>query len=480
MSYLNSNYLRLILAISSVCLLPTFPAHATIAAGADASVWDSAVAASSTLDPVGGSGQLNGEFILDTLDQGTSAIQVGLRAQRRFFGPDWTRVGNIYFVDAGESSPGLATWNFDWHLDFGTSNEDTGVSASLESQLLKSLAPLNMLDFTVELLIDTDPSSATDFTVTNLGDAFPEEATDVRLSQESTNIGFFSIPGYDPDVAATYDFQLRVVDPESGDTLAESQIKVVVDAASTDTVDLAVSAMDSVDPVVVSSGGPSSLTYPMVVANNGPDDATGVILSEDLMLPSGVTISSGPTVSAGAIAGDAPSFEWTLGPLAMGASATLTVDLSVAPSTSLGTDIISSTATVTAVDEPDSNSFNQTATASTSVTCPDNESDGVCNDEDNCPDTPNADQTDTDGDGNGNICDLCFGDDETGDTDGDGACDEVDQCLGNDLSGDADMDGICADRDCDDEDPENGCEIFTDGFESGNTSLWSAAVGEPT
>jgi hypothetical protein len=42
-----------------------------------------------------------------------------------------------------------------------------------------------------------------------------------------------------------------------------------------------------------------------------------------------------------------------------------------------------------------------------SVSCPDRDGDGVCDVEDNCPDTPNAEQTDTDGDGFGDACDNC-------------------------------------------------------------------------
>lgn len=42
--------------------------------------------------------------------------------------------------------------------------------------------------------------------------------------------------------------------------------------------------------------------------------------------------------------------------------------------------------------------------------------------------------------------------------------------------GDADGDGICVSRDCDDNDPTPDCPIFSDGFESGSLSAWSAHV----
>jgi hypothetical protein len=59
--------------------------------------------------------------------------------------------------------------------------------------------------------------------------------------------------------------------------------------------------------------------------------------------------------------------------------------------------------------------------------CPDTDEDGVCLYTDNCPDTPNPDQTDTDSDGVGDACDACPGPAEL-DADRDNVCDGVDNC----------------------------------------------------
>ncbi len=67
----------------------------------------------------------------------------------------------------------------------------------------------------------------------------------------------------------------------------------------------------------------------------------------------------------------------------------------------------------------------------------DSDGDGICDDEDNCPTTANADQLDTDGDGIGDACDECpevagisenKGCPACEDSDGDGVCDDVDSC----------------------------------------------------
>ncbi len=113
---------------------------------------------------------------------------------------------------------------------------------------------------------------------------------------------------------------------------------------------------------------------------------------------------------------------------------------------------------------------------------PDNDTDldGICGDVDNCPTTANADQADSDSDGLGDTCDDCPYDPDN-DTDGDGICGDVDNCpttanadqadsdsdgLGDacddcpdDPDNDADGDGICGDVDICPNDPTNNCAV---------------------
>ena len=117
-----------------------------------------------------------------------------------------------------------------------------------------------------------------------------------------------------------------------------------------------------------------------------------------------------------------------------------------------------------------------------SIACADTDSDGVCDDVDNCPVNSNADQLDADGDGVGDVCDLYFcsltneGIEicDFSDNDCDGEIDEGGVCLiyencsdGIDNDGDGDVD--CDDSDCG---IFNGCfphcfmigDIDSDGF----------------
>ncbi len=115
--------------------------------------------------------------------------------------------------------------------------------------------------------------------------------------------------------------------------------------------DLSVTKTDAPDPVAV--GG--TLTYTVAVTNNGPDAATGVVMT-DTLPPSVTFVSAGPscthlsgTVTCG------------LGSLANGGATTVTI--MVTP-TAAGT--LTNTASVTG-NETDPNSANNTATALTTV-----------------------------------------------------------------------------------------------------------------
>jgi hypothetical protein len=75
--------------------------------------------------------------------------------------------------------------------------------------------------------------------------------------------------------------------------------------------------------------------------------------------------------------------------------------------------------------------------------CVDTDSDGVCDDVDNCTAIANPGQEDADGDGVGDVCDNCVDTPNTdqADTDGDGVGDVCDNCVDTPNSDQADADG---------------------------------------
>src|SRR3989339_275044 len=86
-------------------------------------------------------------------------------------------------------------------------------------------------------------------------------------------------------------------------------------------------------------------------------------------------------------------------------------------------------------DPSDVSSSNDSALTSTYIPVVDNDRDGIDNEDDNCPDTSNNNQLDTDSDGQGDACDS--------DDDNDGLTDEVEAELNtNATQQDSDGDGV--------------------------------------
>jgi uncharacterized repeat protein (TIGR01451 family) len=116
-----------------------------------------------------------------------------------------------------------------------------------------------------------------------------------------------------------------------------------------------------------------TITYTVNLTNNGPADATGVVVYEDL--PQSVTYVSSST-NQGSY--DSSSGNWTIGNVTNGAGAKLTITVTVNMGTgALGIDNVVAMAYA---DQPDSNLNNNDATASVKVNGADL---GLTNGEDN-------------------------------------------------------------------------------------------------
>jgi hypothetical protein len=198
------------------------------AAAGNASVWDSIVPAEPGVLPIGGSGQLNGEFIIssDRFQPGDDfPIEIGIRAQQRFAGPILPRTGNIFTAQPGESSPNRATWNYDIHINLA--NAITPGAAN-PADIIDTSVAYNGRDFSVVLEIDNDPTAAVNFISLNINSLIPSTVTSWSFFQASwnPNFGVVGIPGFNQFATGTYDFRLTVAN--STGTAAQTYMQVQV------------------------------------------------------------------------------------------------------------------------------------------------------------------------------------------------------------------------------------------------------------
>lgn len=176
------------------------------------STWTSGSPVGPGLIPIGGAGQVNGNFVV-TSDLG---LEIGLRAQHRFLQgvdplpntDDGTK--GIYFAPIGTSPPpaGAATWNYDIHIDLRGA---TGLAAGTDLD-----------DY--DLLLSTDITPVP--VVLDLKALFGLPAG-VLLFQTSQN-PFFGNPTFDALVSGVYNFRLDLVPHfAAGPLVAEMQVNAV-------------------------------------------------------------------------------------------------------------------------------------------------------------------------------------------------------------------------------------------------------------
>jgi hypothetical protein len=160
----------------------------------DVSTWTSGSPAGAGLYPIGGAGQVNGNFVVTT----ESGIEIGIRASHRFV-QNVDPLGNtddgtqgIYYAPIGTSPPpaGAATWNYDIHIDLRNA---TGLAAGT-----------NISDYTVILTTDIFGGILTPIDITSL---IPADAVLFQTSQNP----IFGNPTFNAFAAKTYTFQLDLV-----------------------------------------------------------------------------------------------------------------------------------------------------------------------------------------------------------------------------------------------------------------------------
>ncbi len=182
----------------------------------------------------------------------------------------------------------------------------------------------------------------------------------------STATGVWSIPSLASGASATLVFNAEVdrlgphdptsfyntvtidaldqADPNSSNDSASAAVKV-------DGVDIAITKVAS--NTTPAAGSIASVVFTLTATNNGPNTATGIIISD--VLPAGVTYNSSTTGYS------RTKGEWSISSLAVGATTTLSITVNV----NSGTDgtTITNTAGLGSVDQADTNTYNDTASA---------------------------------------------------------------------------------------------------------------------
>jgi uncharacterized repeat protein (TIGR01451 family) len=139
--------------------------------------------------------------------------------------------------------------------------------------------------------------------------------------------------------------------------------------ATTVTREVDIQVTKSAAPATVIAGsGAGNLVYTLTARNNGASNSSGVAISDmDIQaanLPAGVTLVS--AVGSDSTTYSAATGIWSVGNLAAGSFATLTITLTVSASAS-DTLIISNTAALASVNETDTVSTNNSQTVTTNV-----------------------------------------------------------------------------------------------------------------
>lgn len=228
----------------------------------------------------------------------------------------------------------------------------------------------NSLTYTITVFND-GPSQATNVTVTDVlptGVTFTSATASQGTATNSNGTITGSLGSINSGSSATITVvvkSLPTLRTNLSNTATATATETEVDstnnsATATTTVnssiDLAITNTDSQD--TVAAGG--TLTYTIVVTNNGPSTANAVTVTD--VLPTGLTFTSG-SATAGTVTNSSGTITGSLGAIAPGSSVTMTIVTAVSSS---ATGTLSNTATVTAT-ETDSSSANNTAAQTTTV-----------------------------------------------------------------------------------------------------------------
>ena len=279
--------------------------------------------------------------------------EANIRTAGEYFGIDidngvahLTWIGNTY--DGGGNVAGDQLWydSFGLPTDLIISKTDGQIEVVAGEQLTYTIEVENDGDVNAAnvVVVDTLPAEAvfqsstipcvespTDVLTCNLGVMTPDQIIEFDIT---VTIHASALSGAVLSNSAT-------VTSDNIESNAGNNTAVDDDTAVIREVDVVVSKIDNIDPVVAGSGIPN-LRYNIQVQNLGPSNVTDLVLSEVLSLPANVTLQEVNPLSG---SWDGINYEWTVSIPANG-SGSLVVFVTV-PLQAEETDIVSNTISVT-------------------------------------------------------------------------------------------------------------------------------------
>ena len=296
---------------------------------------------------------------------------------------DGSTLSNTAYVTSVEGNNGNTGGETPDDNDDERAVEDTLVGRMIDVAITKTVNDTSpnetdLITYTLNVT-NNGPSQATDVTVT---DTIPAGLTFVRFVPTTLPCTFAAgtltctFPTLNAGQTSVIGIEATVDVGTSGTTI-DNTASVTANEAETDTTnnsDTATIGIDTVDLQVtkdVSDSTPNegdTITYTITVRNNGPAPATGIEITDDLNGVNGLTYVSDDSTTTSTTY-DSGTGVWTLTGITLdaGDSLSLNVTASVDTGASALAQPLSNTATMTGVDQPDSNAANNSDNADIAV-----------------------------------------------------------------------------------------------------------------